>query len=99
LAASGAEIAFSFLFVTFYGGCLDASSCICCSEIFPTYIRAYGVGLATSGVFLMNPGKSTYVPPFLILCFPSYLVCLTAAGSAFTKIAWKLYLVFIIIPA
>ncbi|EED21061.1 sugar transporter, putative [Talaromyces stipitatus ATCC 10500] len=81
LAGAGAAIAFMFLFVTFYGSCVDASSYIFCSEIFPTHIRAQGVGMATSGVFLMNA------------------VYLTAAGTAFTKIGWKFYLVFIIIPA
>jgi hypothetical protein len=46
-----------YLFVTCYGFGVDASSYIYCSEIFPTNIRAQGVGFSISGLFLMNTSK------------------------------------------
>lgn len=45
---------FIFLFMVPYAGCLDASSYVYCSEIFPTAIRAHGVGFSISGLFLSN---------------------------------------------
>ncbi|OCT51766.1 sugar transporter [Cladophialophora carrionii] len=51
---NGFAIAFLFLFVFFYGGSLDATSYIYCSEIFPTAVRAQGVGFSVSGLFLSN---------------------------------------------
>ncbi|KAL2824696.1 general substrate transporter [Aspergillus pseudoustus] len=43
-----------FLFAVFYGGCLDASSYVYVSEIFPNSVRARGVGFSISGLFLSN---------------------------------------------
>ncbi|KAL4862345.1 hypothetical protein BDV12DRAFT_190475 [Aspergillus spectabilis] len=43
-----------FLFAVFYGGCLDASSYVYVSEIFPNSVRAHGVGFSISGLFLSN---------------------------------------------
>ncbi|OAP59202.1 hypothetical protein AYL99_06500 [Fonsecaea erecta] len=45
---------FMFCFATFYGGGLDVSAYVYCSEIFPTNIRARGVGLSVAGLFLMT---------------------------------------------
>lgn len=55
-AGAIAVIVFMFVFITFYGSCVDASSYIYCSEIFPNHIRAQGVGFSTSAVFLLNTG-------------------------------------------
>lgn len=44
-------VLFLFLFVTFYGGSMDASSYVYCSEIFPTSIRAQGLGISVAGLF------------------------------------------------
>ncbi|KAM0323529.1 hypothetical protein ACHAQA_008810 [Verticillium albo-atrum] len=51
---NGFGVFFLYLFVTFYGGSLDASSYVYCAEIFPTSIRAQGVGFSVSGLFLMT---------------------------------------------
>lgn len=53
-------VLFIFIFVTFYGGSMDASSYVYCSEIFPTAFRSRGVGLSVSGLFL---GSLTYTVP------------------------------------
>lgn len=45
---------FIFLYMLPYAGCLDASSYVYCSELFPTVIRAHGVGFSVSGLFIAN---------------------------------------------
>ncbi|RKK27588.1 hypothetical protein BFJ66_g16131 [Fusarium oxysporum f. sp. cepae] len=42
---------FLFLFVFFYGGSMDATSYVYCSEIFPTSVRAQGNGFSVAGLF------------------------------------------------
>jgi hypothetical protein len=44
-------VLFLFLFVTFYGGSQDASSYVYCAEIFPTGVRAQGLGTSIAGLF------------------------------------------------
>ncbi|KAF2100563.1 general substrate transporter [Rhizodiscina lignyota] len=48
---NAAGVLFLFLFVTFYAGCLDASSYVYCAEIFPTGVRAQGLGTSIAGLF------------------------------------------------
>jgi hypothetical protein len=50
-------VLFTFLFVTFYGSGLDVSSYVYCTEIFPTNIRAQGVGFSVAGLFLMTTSE------------------------------------------
>ena len=50
---NGFAILALFLFAVFYGF-LDAASYVYCSEIFPTAVRAHGMGFAVSGLFLSN---------------------------------------------
>jgi MFS family permease len=91
-----AAIVFMFLFITFYGSCVDASSYIYCAELFPTHVRAQGVGFSTSAVFLLNTGKCYCIVQIARLKFTVYNV---AAGTAFRNIGWRFYLVFIIVPS
>ncbi|RSL53879.1 hypothetical protein CEP53_007612 [Fusarium sp. AF-6] len=51
---NGFGVFFLYLFVFFYGGTMDASSYVYCAEIFPTSIRAQGVGFSVSGLFIMT---------------------------------------------
>jgi MFS family permease len=44
-------VLFLFLYVTFYGGSLDAGSYVYCAEIFPTGIRAQGLGMSVASLF------------------------------------------------
>lgn len=88
-----------YLFVTSYASSVDASTYVYCSEIFPTHIRAQGVGFSTSGVFLMNTSRSSSKHPPEMETDTTSTVLLTSAGTAFKNIGWRFYLVFIIIPA
>ncbi|KAK5209652.1 hypothetical protein LTR47_009050 [Exophiala xenobiotica] len=48
---NGFGVFFLFLFVFFYGGSMDATSYVYCSEIFPTPLRAQGTGFSVAGLF------------------------------------------------
>ncbi len=48
---NGFGVFFLFLFVLFYGGTMDATSYVYCSEIFPTPLRAQGTGFSVAGLF------------------------------------------------
>lgn len=48
---NGMGVFFLFLFVVFYGGCMDATSYIYISELFPTNLRAQGAGFSVGGLF------------------------------------------------
>ncbi|OBT97454.1 hypothetical protein VE01_04367 [Pseudogymnoascus verrucosus] len=48
---NAAAVLFLFLFIGFYGGSQDASSYVYCSEIFPTGVRAQGLGICIAGQF------------------------------------------------
>lgn len=54
---NGFGVLFLFLFVTFYGGCVDAISYVYCSELFPTNLRAQGMGFSVMGLFAMTLRK------------------------------------------
>ncbi|RFU24119.1 hypothetical protein B7463_g12217, partial [Scytalidium lignicola] len=74
-AGSGAAVAFMFLFVTFYGFGIDVSSYVYCSEIFPTHIRAQGVGFSVSSLFLLTTAYTTAAgPAFNNIGWKYYLV-------------------------
>ncbi|KAK4947592.1 hypothetical protein LTR10_013538 [Elasticomyces elasticus] len=79
-AGNAMGVLFLYLFVTFYGGSLDAGSYVYCAEIFPTSIRAQGLGMSVASLFA------------------STLLYTEVAPTAFQKIGWKYYLVFIIVP-
>lgn len=55
-------VVFLFLFVTFYASCVDATSYVYCSEIFPTHLRASGVAASIFGLFSMTLSKSILNP-------------------------------------
>ncbi|RHZ62623.1 hypothetical protein CDV55_105347 [Aspergillus turcosus] len=47
-----AGVFFLFLYITFYGCCVDATTYVYCSEIFPSHIRARGVAFSLGVLFL-----------------------------------------------
>lgn len=50
----GFGVFFLFLFGTIYGSCLDASTYVYSCEVFPTHLRATGMGISISGQFLFT---------------------------------------------
>jgi len=59
-AGNGASIAFIFIYISCYSFFLDPAQFVYCSEIFPTNIRAKGIGLAFFAYFV---GAITYTAP------------------------------------
>lgn len=59
-SGNGAAVAFIFIFITVYSFFIDPPQFVFVSEIFPTTIRAKGIGLAFFAYFL---GAITYTAP------------------------------------
>ncbi|KAF2679245.1 general substrate transporter [Lentithecium fluviatile CBS 122367] len=51
---NGFGVFFLYLFVTFFGGSMDASSYVYAGELFPTSIRAQGAGFSISALFCFS---------------------------------------------
>ncbi|KAH8755735.1 general substrate transporter [Diaporthe sp. PMI_573] len=51
---NGFGVFFLYLFVTFFGGSMDATSYVYASELFPTSIRTQGAGFSISALFCMS---------------------------------------------
>ncbi|KAK2753056.1 hypothetical protein FQN55_005016 [Onygenales sp. PD_40] len=51
-AGNAMGVFFTFCFISFYGGGIDAPGYVYCSEIFPTHIRSQGVAWSLVGTFL-----------------------------------------------
>ncbi len=51
-AAAKAAVFFLFLHIGFYGTTVDASTYIYAAEIFPNPLRARGIGISISGLFM-----------------------------------------------
>jgi hypothetical protein len=51
---SGFAVLFLFLFVAFYGSCVDNTAFVFCAEIFPTTYRAKGVALGLFTYYLSS---------------------------------------------
>jgi len=51
-AGNAIGVLFIYLFVTFYGGCIETLMYEYCSEIFPILIRAQRVGFSVRGLFV-----------------------------------------------
>jgi hypothetical protein len=58
-------VLFLYLFVTFYALCVDATSYVYCSELFPTRLRASGMAFSVATLFATTLGKQS--PVFLPL--------------------------------
>lgn len=50
-AGQAAAVFFLFIHVGFYSVCIDATTYIYCTEIFPSHLRARGSSLSISGLF------------------------------------------------
>jgi hypothetical protein len=59
-AGNAVAVLFLFLFVTFYGLCIDNTAFVYCAEIFPTTYRAKGVAL---GLFVYYASSIAFLTP------------------------------------
>lgn len=59
-AGNAMAVLFLFLFVTFYGLCIDSTAFVYCAEIFPTTYRAKGVAL---GLFVYYLSSIAFLTP------------------------------------
>lgn len=50
-SGQAAAVSFLFIHVTFYSVCIDATTYIYCTEIFPNYLRSRGSSMSVSGLF------------------------------------------------
>ena len=80
-STAAAAVFFLFLHVGFFTLFIDATTYIYASEIFPTPVRAKGLAISISGLFVAT------------------IIFLLAAPTAFDKIGWKYYLVFIVLTS
>lgn len=72
---NGFGVFFLFLFVFFYGGSMDATSYVYCSELFPTQIRAQGTGFSVAGLFTATLIYTQVAPTaFASISWKYYLV-------------------------
>lgn len=84
LVGNGFGVLFLFLFVTFYGACLDATSYVYCAEIFPTHHRATGMGISIFTQFCATLVYTQLAPlAFATIGWKYYLVFILvpAAGA------------------
>ncbi|KID81491.1 General substrate transporter [Metarhizium guizhouense ARSEF 977] len=89
-AGAGAAVAFTFLFVSFYGSGLDVSSYVYCTEIFPTNIRAQGVGFSIAGLFLMTTIYASVAgPAFYYIGWKYYIVFISMTAFMLPLIIFK----------
>jgi sugar porter (SP) family MFS transporter len=51
-AGNSAAVFFLYLHLAFYGSCIDASTYVFASEIWPTHLRAKGFAVSVSGLFI-----------------------------------------------
>jgi MFS family permease len=72
---NGFGVFFLFLFVTFYGACLDATSYVYCAEIFPTHHRATGMGISIFAQFCTTLVYTQLAPlAFAMIEWKYYLI-------------------------
>ncbi|OAA59741.1 General substrate transporter [Niveomyces insectorum RCEF 264] len=80
-----AGVFFMFLYITFYGCCIDANTFVYCSEIFPSHFRAYGNAWSLCTLFLSSMVYLEAAPTaFAVIGWRYYLlfICLSALNIA-----------------
>ncbi|RDL36012.1 uncharacterized protein BP5553_06624 [Venustampulla echinocandica] len=75
VAGLRAGVFFLFFYISFYGTCIDATTYVYCSEIFPTHIRPIGMGFSGAILFLTTiPYLEAAPTAFAIIGWKYYLV-------------------------
>ena len=98
-AGNAMGVLFLFLFVTFYGGSQDASSYVYCSEIFPTGVRAHGLGTSVAGLFASTLLYTMVAPTAFATIGWKYVSPSPSPFLSYMLNASRYYLVFILVPA
>lgn len=86
-----AGVFFMFLYITFYGCCIDANTFVYCSEIFPSHFRSYGTAWSLSILFLSAMVYLEAAPTALAVIGWKYFllfICLTFVN---TIIVWRFF--------
>lgn len=87
-----AAVFFLFFYIFFYGVCIDANTFIYCSELFPTHIRARGMGWSMA-IFLLSALCYLQAAPtaFANITWKYYLlfIILTAINLPFIYMTFK----------
>lgn len=88
---NGFGVFFLFLFVTFYGSSLDATSYVYTAEIFPTHIRAQGMGISIFSQFSSTLVYTQVAPTaFADISWRFYLVFIILPALGIGLI-WKFF--------
>ena len=91
-AGLSAAVFFLFFYISFYGVCIDANTFIYCSELWPTHLRARGMGWSMS-VFLLSALAYLEAAPtaFANISWKYYLlfIILTAINLPFIFMTFK----------
>ncbi|KIX99383.1 uncharacterized protein Z520_04959 [Fonsecaea multimorphosa CBS 102226] len=88
--SASAAVFFLFLHVAIFASTIDATSYIYASEIFPTPVRAKGLSLSISGLFLTALALLQGAPTgFADIGWKYYLVCIGATSAVIVVIWWK----------
>ncbi|KAI4869542.1 sugar transporter family protein [Hypoxylon rubiginosum] len=78
-AGQKAAIFFIFLHIGFYAPCLDATTYVYASEIWPTHLRAKGCAISTAGLYLGSLIVLTAAPTAFAVIGWKYYVCFLCA--------------------
>ncbi|KAH0840760.1 hypothetical protein AYO21_00590 [Fonsecaea monophora] len=88
--AASAAVFFLFMHVAVFASTIDATSYIYASEIFPTPVRAKGLSLSISGLFLSALALLQGAPTgFANIGWKYYLVCICATSAIIVVVWWK----------
>ena len=79
---SAAAIFFLFGHIAFFSSCIDATTYIYASEIFPNHLRARGLSLSVSGLFLASLAFTQAASSALATIGWKYYILFTALSSA-----------------
>ncbi|KAH9211650.1 hypothetical protein DL95DRAFT_305683 [Leptodontidium sp. 2 PMI_412] len=83
---SAAAIFFLFGHIAFFSSCIDATTYIYASEIFPTYLRAKGLSLSLSGLFLGSLVYTQAAPSALSAIGWKYYLIFIILSAAFVAV-------------
>lgn len=79
---SAAAIFFLFGHIAFFSSCIDATTYIYASEIFPNHLRARGLSLSISGLFLASLAFTQAASSALAAVGWKYYIIFTVLSSA-----------------